>query len=171
MAKNKTRVIAEPGKQELLIIREIDAPREQVFKAFVDPKLFTQWLLGPKRHDLAMTLERFEPRAGGSWRYTHKDQQGNIFGFHGVNHEVLAPERIIQTSEFEGMPEKGHVSLDTARFEELPGGRTRVTIQSVLQSVEDRDMMVKSGMEEGVNDSFDRLEELVSKAPQVVSAR
>ena len=110
-----------------------------------------------------MTLEKFEPRSGGMWRYTHKDKDGNEFGFHGVNHEVLAPERLIDTFEFEGLPERGHVSLETAKFQELPSGRTRLTIQDVFQSVADRDGMLQSGMESGINESFDRLDELLGK--------
>jgi uncharacterized protein YndB with AHSA1/START domain len=160
MVKNTTKITAEPEKQEILITREFEAPRELVFKAFTDPKLYTQWL-GPR--DLKMTLETFEPRNGGSWRYIQKDEEGNEFAFHGVNHEVLAPERIIGTFEFEGLPEKGHVILDTAKFEALPDNRTRLTSQSVFQSVEDRDGMLQSGMEDGVNDSYDRLDELLEK--------
>jgi uncharacterized protein YndB with AHSA1/START domain len=159
-SKNRTNITAEPGKQEIIITRVFDAPRELVFKAFTDPKLYVQWL-GPR--NLTMTLDKFEPRNGGMWRYVHKDQNGNEFAFHGVNHEVLSPERIIGTFEFEGLPEKGHVSLETARFEELPGGRTLITNQTVFQSVADRDGMLQSGMEGGVNDSFDRLDELLKK--------
>ena len=158
--KNKTVLKAEAGKQEVLVTREFDAPRELVFKAYTDPKLYVQWL-GPR--GFGMKLETFEPRSGGSWRYIHIDPQGNEFGFHGVNHEVQAPERIIGTFEFEGLPEKGHVMLETARFEELPGGRTRVTTQSLFQSVADRDGMVESGMEHGVVDSHGRLDELLEK--------
>jgi len=157
---NKTKITAEPGRQEFFITREFDAPRELVFKAFTDPKLYTQWL-GPRRY--TMNLEKFEPKSGGMWRYTHKDKDGNEFGFHGVYHEVLAPERMIDTFEFEGLPEKGHVSLETAKFMELPGGRTRVTMQSVFQSVADRDGMMQSGMEQGINESFDRLDELLER--------
>ena len=158
--KNPTQITAEPGKQEIFITREFDAPRELVFKAFTDPKLLIQWL-GPR--ELTMTLETFEPRNGGSWRYVHADQAGNEYGFHGVIHEIAAPQRIIQTFEFEGLPEKGHVTLETARFEALSGGRTKVMIQSVFQSVADRDGMLQSGMERGVNDSHNRLDELLSK--------
>ncbi len=158
---NKTRITAEPGKQELFITREFDAPRELVFRAFTDPKLYTQWL-GPRRFN--MTLEKFEPRNGGMWRYVSKDKDGNEYGFHGVNHEVLTPERLIDTFEFEGHPlGKGHVSLETARFEELPWGRTELTIQAVFRSVADRDGMLQSGMEEGVNESHERLDELLSE--------
>jgi len=158
----KTKVIVEPGKQEFFIIREFDAPRELVFKAFTDPKLYVQWL-GPR--GMKMTLEKFEPRAGGMWRYTHTDPGGNQYKFHGVNHEVHPPELLIDTFEFEGMPEKGHVSLEWARFKELPGGRTELTIHSVFQSVADRDGMAASGMEKGITESFERLDELIAKNP------
>jgi len=157
--KNITSIKAEPGKQEIFITREFDAPRELVFKAFTDAKLVAQWL-GPR--DLTMKIEKFEPKTGGSYRYIHS--MGELsFGFHGVVHEVTFPERIIQTFEFEGLPEKGHVTLETARFEALPGGRTRFTNQSVFQSVADRDGMLQAGMERGVNDSYERLDELIEK--------
>ena len=110
-----------------------------------------------------MTLLTFEPRDGGSWRYIQKDEVGNEFAFHGVNHEVSAPERIIGTFEWEGLPEKGHVILQTARFEELPGNRTKLVQQSVFQAVMDRDGMMQTGMEEGVEDSYQRLDELLEK--------
>ncbi len=80
-----------------------------------------------------------------------------------MNHEVTAPERIIGTFELEGLPEKGHVILETARFESLPGNRTKLTSQSVFQSLADRDGMLQSGMERGVKDSYDRLDELLAK--------
>ena len=160
MTKNITKITAEPGKQEIIITREFDASRELVFKAFTDPKLYIKWL-GPR--ELVMTLEKFKPKNGGMWRYIHTDQEGNEFAFHGVNHEVSAPERIIGTFEFEGLPEKGHVILQTVRFESLPGGRTKLTSQSVFQSVADRDGMLQSGMERGVIDSYDRLDELLAK--------
>jgi len=156
--KNKTTIIAEPGKQEMLITREFDAPRELVFQAFTDPELYVQWL-GPQR--ITTMLDIFEPRSGGRWRYLQKDQSGNEFGFHGVYHEVRAPERIIDTFEFEGLPEAGHVALETLTLEELAGGRTRLTAQSVFQSVADRDGALQSGMEEGLNDSYERLTELL----------
>lgn len=157
---NETKISAESGKQEIVITREFDAPRELVFKAFTDPELYVQWL-GPR--GFTMQLELFEPESGGRWRYTHKDKDGNEYSFHGVYHEVTAPERIISTFEFEGLPEKGHVVLETARFEELPGNRTRLMSQAVFQSVADRDGDLQSGMEEGVNDSYDRLDELLDK--------
>ena len=160
MSKNKTTITAEPGKQELFITREFDAPRELVFRAHIDPDIYVRWL-GPR--DLTTTLETFEPVSGGRWRFLQKDKDGNEFAFHGVNHDVTAPERIIGTFEFDGLPESGHVILETTKFEELPGGRTRVITQSVYQSVEDRDGMIASGMESGVVDGFERLDEILAK--------
>ena len=160
MSKNKTTITAEPGKQELFITREFDAPRELVFRAHIDPDIYARWL-GPR--DLTTTLETFEPVSGGRWRFLQKDKDGNEFAFHGVNHDVTAPERIIGTFEFDGLPESGHVILETTKFEELPGGRTRVTTQSLYQSVEDRDGMIASGMESGVVDGFERLDEILAK--------
>jgi uncharacterized protein YndB with AHSA1/START domain len=99
----KTNIIAEPGKQEIIITREFDAPRELVFKAFPYPKLYIQWL-GPQ--ELVMTLEKFEPREGGSWRYIHKDKDGNEYAFHGVNHEVTAPEGLSERLSLKGFRKK-----------------------------------------------------------------
>jgi len=158
-SKNKTAVIAEPGKQELFIIREFDAPRELVFKAHIDPNLYVQWL-GP--HGYEMILKTFEPVSGGRYRYIHKDKDGNEYGFNGTIHEISL-ERMIQTFEFEGMPERGHVSLDSMTLDELPGNRTKVTIQSVFRSVSDRDGMVQSGMERGVREGYERLDEILTK--------
>ena len=153
-------IIAEPGKQEFVITRMFNAPKELVFKAFTNPELYSQWL-GPR--NLKMNIETFEPRNGGSWRYTQTDDEGNEFTFHGVNHEVKAPERIIDTFEFDGLPETGHVILQKVTFKELPGVKTEMTSQSVFLSVQDRDGMIESGMEEGVNDSYERLDELLKE--------
>ncbi len=157
--KNKTTITAEPGKQELFITREFDAPRELVFKAHTDPELYAQWL-GPR--GLTTTFEIFEPVSGGRYRFIQKDKEGNEYAFHGVSHEVTAPERMIGTFEFEGLPEAGHVILETTRFESLPGNRTRITSQSVFQSVADRDAMIQSGMETGVNEGYEQLDELLA---------
>jgi uncharacterized protein YndB with AHSA1/START domain len=158
-SKNKTIITAEPGKQELFITREFDAPRELVFKAHTDPKLYVQWL-GPRGYE--MTLETFEPVSGGKYRYIHKDKDGNEYGFHGVFHE-MSEALMIQTFEFEGLPESGHVTLDTMRLEKLSSDRTRITIQSVFQSVSDRDGMIQSGMEHGLNEGYERLDEILEK--------
>lgn len=158
-SNNKVTVIAEPGKQELFITREFDAPRELVFKAHTDPKLFAQWI-GP--HGLTTTLDTFEPVSGGRYRFVQKDADGNEYAFNGTFHEISL-ERMIQTFEFEGMPERGHVSLDCMTLEELPGGRARITVQSIYRSVSDRDGMVQSGMERGVTEGYERMDEIFAQ--------
>jgi uncharacterized protein YndB with AHSA1/START domain len=159
---NKTLITVEPGKQELFITREFDAPRELVFKAYTDANLLGQWL-GPR--NLTTRFEVFEPVSGGKYRYVSTDEQGNEYAFHGTFHEISL-ERMIQTFEFEGLPEKGHVALDTMRLEELPGGRTRLHVHSVYQSVADRDGMVQSGMEYGVKDGYARLDDILANWPK-----
>ena len=159
-SKNKTTITVEPGRQELFITREFDAPRELVFRAYTKPEIYAQWL-GP--NGLTTTFDVFEPVSGGKYRFIQKDKDGNEFSFHGVTHEVLAPERIIGTFEFDGLPEAGHVVLETTRFEAIAGKRTRVTSQSVFQSVADRDGMVQSGMEHGVVEGYERLDEILEK--------
>ncbi len=160
MQANTTTVFAEPGKQEILITREFDAPRELVFKVCMDPTLLPEWW-GPRY--LTTEVDKMDVRPGGQWRFINRDAQGNTYAFHGVYHEIFAPERVIDTFEFEGLPEAGHVTLETMRLEELPGGRTKLTVQSVFQSIADRDATLESGMESGLKDTYDRLEELLEK--------
>ncbi len=154
----KTNLIAEPGKQEIVMMRVFDAPRELVFKAYTDPNLIPKWW-GPS--SLTTTVDKMDVRLGGVWRFVQRDADGNEYGFHGVYHESLAPERLIYTFEFEPMP--GHVLLETVRFEEHDG-KTKVTVTSVFQTVEDRDGMLQSGMEEGAVETWDRFAELLAKA-------
>ena len=156
-----TRIIAEPGVPFIDMTREFAASRDLLFRAHTDPELLVQWL-GPRR--LTMRVDRFELRDGGTWRYTHRDADGAEFGFHGVFHGTPSPESILQTFEFEGAP--GHVSLDSLTFEER-GARTLVRIHSVHQSVEARDAMIQSGMEGGLNEGYERLDELVARLAPV----
>ena len=153
----RTEITAEPGVPYVVITREFDAPRELLFRAHVDPELVVQWL-GPR--DLTMTIDRLDARDGGTWRYVHRDAAGNEYAFHGVHHGTPSPNGIVRTFEFEGVP--GHVSLEWLTFEEH-GGRTVLRANSVFQSVADRDAMIRSGMEQGVNDSMERLAELVAR--------
>ncbi len=151
------KVTAEPGVPQILTTREVEAPAELVYRAFTQPELLVQWL-GPRR--LTMTIDRFDVRDGGTWRYIHADEDGNEYGFHGVFHGEPSPAGIVQTFEFEGYP--GHVQMDTATFEEQDG-TTMIHVNSVFQSVEDRDGMLQSGMEAGLSEGFDRLDELLAK--------
>jgi uncharacterized protein YndB with AHSA1/START domain len=154
---SKTQITAEPGMPLIIITREFDAPPDLVFRAFTDPELLVQWL-GPR--DLTMTVDRYDVRDGGRWRYLHADAQGNTFGFHGVFHGDPSPDAIVQTFEFEGVP--GHVMLDTTTLERR-GGATLVRTVSAFTSAADRDAMIASGMERGVRDSDERLGELIGK--------
>jgi uncharacterized protein YndB with AHSA1/START domain len=159
----KTQIDAPAGVPFIDITREFDAPRELVFKAYSDPELIVQWL-GPRKY--TMNLDAWDVRDGGTWRYTHSDDQGNSFGFHGVFHGDQTPDGMVQTFEFEGWP--GHVSLESLSFEERDG-KTILHNHSVYQSVADRDGMIESGMEEGMNDGFDRLDDLLAELRQPVA--
>lgn len=154
---SKTQITAEPGIPQIVITREFDAPRDLVFRAYTDPELFVRWM-GPR--ELTTTIDTFDVRNGGTWRYVATDPQGEEYGFHGVFHGDPTPERIVQTFEFEGMP--GHVSMETLDLQERDG-RTVLRSVASFQSVEDRDGMVASGMEGGVQDSYDRLTELLAE--------
>jgi uncharacterized protein YndB with AHSA1/START domain len=158
--KNKTKITAEKGKQELFIEREFDAPRELVFTAFSEPEWLVQWL-GPS--NLSMEIEKLVNRSGGEYRFLHKDDAGNQYAFNGVIHEVDEPSRMIRTFEFEGLPERGHVSLEFLTLEALPGDRTKLHIQSIFKSVADRDGLISSGMEGGMNEGFEKLDRLFEK--------
>ena len=152
-----THVTAEPGTPYIAFTREFDAPRDLLFRAHTDPELLVQWL-GPRR--LTMVIDRYDVKDGGKWRYIHRDQDGTEYGFHGVFHGTPSPDGMVQTFEFEGAP--GHVSLDWLAFEERDG-RTVLHGHSVFQSVQARDAMVQSGMEGGLSEAYERLDELIPK--------
>jgi len=157
----KINLVAEPGKQEAIMVYSFEARRELVFKTFTDPNLIPQWW-GPRY--LTTTVDKMEVRKGGIWRFVQQDAEGNRYAFNGVYHEIAAPERLVYTFEFEGMP--GHIALEIIKFEEQDG-TTKMTDHLVFQSVEDRDGMVASGMEEGGIESMERLAELLAKSVKV----
>jgi uncharacterized protein YndB with AHSA1/START domain len=152
-----TRVTAEPGLPFIDIEREFNAPRDLIFRAHTDPELLVQWL-GPRR--LTMTVDRLEIRDGGTWRYVHREPDGTEHGFHGVFHGTPSLDGIVQTFEYEGAP--GHVSLESLMLEERDG-RTLVRAHAVYQSIEARDAMIQSGMEHGLNEGYERLDELIAR--------
>ena len=160
---NKTTLKVEPGKQELFIYREFDAPRDLVFKTFTDPGLIAQWM---NPCNMTLHIDRFESGDGGNYQFTHTDPGGGKHVFRGVIHEACAPERLIRTFEYLNLPERGHVVMDTLRLEALPKNRTRLTIHSVFQSVGDRDGMVQAGMEMGLTDSHQLLDRLLEELTQ-----
>jgi uncharacterized protein YndB with AHSA1/START domain len=149
----------DKGKQEMFLTRTFDVPRELVFKTINDPELIPQWW-GPRY--LTTRVEEMEVRPGGRWRYVQRDPEGHVHGFHGVYHDIAPPERVVSTFEYEGVP--GHACLQTLTLEDLGGNKTKLVMQSVFQSVADRDGMVESGMESGATEMMDRLEELLAAA-------
>ena len=157
VASSGTAKVTLPTDEQILITREFAAPREFLFRAFTEPDLLVRWL-GPR--SLTMTIDRHEVRDGGTWRYLHREEDGTEHGFHGVFHGMPTPDNMVRTFEYEGAP--GHVSLESVTFEERDG-RTLMRQNAVYQSVADRDAMVESGMEAGLNDGFERLDELLAE--------
>jgi uncharacterized protein YndB with AHSA1/START domain len=146
-----------PSDREIVITRIFDAPRELVFKAVTDPNLIPQWW-GPRRFET--TVSKMDVRQGGVWRFVQRDPEGNEYAFNGVYREIAPPERLVYTFEFEGMP--SHVILETVTFEEQDG-KTKQVVTDLFQTIEDRDGMYKSGMEEGAAETMERFEELLEK--------
>lgn len=156
---NAVTITTDPGTPFVDVVREFDAPVDRVFAAHVDPGLFAQWV-GPRGYDTDVV--DFDMRSGGGYRFVQTDPahpERGEFAFHGVVHGVRENESIIQTFEFEGWPDV--VSLDTYRFEALPDGRSRLSTHSVFPSVEARDGMVESGMETGVVEGYERLDDVI----------
>lgn len=148
--------ISTPSDREIRMERMLDAPRELVFKALTDPELIPRWW--GRRKDTT-TVDKMEVRPGGAWRFITTAEDGDNHAFRGEIREIVPPERVVQTFEWEGLP--GHVSVDTMTLED-EGGKTKVTIVSTFDSTEDRDGMLQSGMETGANESWDRLDELLA---------
>ena len=137
--------------------REFDAPVEALWNAHRDPDLVRQWL-GPRGYE--MDIERWDFTTGGGYRYTHRDGD-NLYGFHGTFHTIRDNDLAIQTFEFEGAPDE--VAIEFMRFVDLGDGRCRLEGRSIGRTVEGRDMMVESGMEKGMAEGYERLDELVAQ--------
>jgi uncharacterized protein YndB with AHSA1/START domain len=146
--------ITTPGDRDVRIERIFNAPRDRVWKAMTEPKLIAQWWGRGNK----LVVERFELERGGHWRFVEHSDHG-LHGFEGRFAEVTPPERVIQTFEWDGMP--GHVALETLTLEDLGDGRTRLVTTSLFMTAEDRDGMLQSGMEGGVNESYAALDRLL----------
>lgn len=157
ISNDKSEFDIPEGKSYLTISRVFDAPRERVFAVLTNPETIPDWW-GPSRYKTRVDV--MEPRNGGKWRFLETDGDGNEFAFNGVYHEVTAPERMIQTFEFEGLPERGHVTLERMTLEDL-GDQTRMTVRVGFLGTEDRDGMVASGMEGGARETWNRFAALV----------
>ena len=153
----ETTIESDPTVPMVRIVREFDAPPEKVFRAHTDPELVAQWM-GPR--DLEMTVDHYDCRTGGSYRYLHK-RGDEEYGFHGSFHEVRPSELIVQTFTFEGVPDD--VALEKLVLEDLGNGRTRLTATSLVDTYEGRDAFVASGMETGVIEGYERLDEVLAK--------
>jgi uncharacterized protein YndB with AHSA1/START domain len=146
-----------PGTSYADITREFDAPVEALFRAHADPTLYAQWI-GPRA--LETTVTDWDFRTGGAYAFEQRDPDGNVYAFRGVFHTVVPNELIIQTFEYLGAP--GEVSLDRMRFEALPDGRSRLADHSVFPSKEALEAMVAEGMEYGMREGYEQLDELLA---------
>ena len=156
--RRETTIEADPNLPTVTITRDFDAPPERVFRAWTDPELVQRWL-GPK--DTPMRMHHWDARTGGSYRYSAERDGAVIATFYGSFHEVRPNQRMVQTFTYEDVPDG--VSLDIVSFTDLGGGRTRVTNLSVVDSIEARDAMLASGMESGVVEGYEALDELLAK--------
>ena len=153
---NPVTITAPEGLPFIEIVRAFDAPVAAVYNAYADPARVAKWL-GPDGYD--MTIEAYDLVAGGRYRYIHTNPAGDTFTFRGVFHTVKPEELIIQTFEWEGMPDA--VSLETLTFADLGDGRTSIRGWSVFPSVDWRDGMLHNGMERGVVEGYARLDTLL----------
>jgi uncharacterized protein YndB with AHSA1/START domain len=153
---HETTIESDPDVPLVRITREFDAPPEKVFLAHTDPELIVQWL-GPR--DVEMQVDRWDCRTGGSYRYLHV-RGDEEYGFHGCFHDVRPGELIVQTFTFEGFPDG--VALERLELTDLGDGRTRLVATSLVDSFEARDAFVASGMETGVVQGYEQLDELLA---------
>jgi uncharacterized protein YndB with AHSA1/START domain len=155
--RHETTIEADPALPTVRIVRDFDAPPAKVYRAWTDPGLVTRWL-GPK--DTPMLIDKWEAHTGGSYRYAAERGGEVIATFYGSFHELHQDERIVQTFTWDGAPDG--VALETATFTDLGDGRTRVSVLSVVDTIEARDAMVASGMETGIVEGYEKLDQLLA---------
>jgi uncharacterized protein YndB with AHSA1/START domain len=156
-------MLTTPSDREIRMTRVFDAPRDLVFEAHTSCEHMSNWW-GPRKYEISSCEIDFRP--GGAWRIVQRGPSGDEHGFRGKFREIVRPERIVWTFEYEGMP--GHVSVDTLTLEEQDG-KTVLTANSVFSSVEDRDGMLQSGMESGAAETWDRLAEYLEELRQTAA--
>ncbi len=152
-SRSNALTVTTPSDREIVMTRVFDAPRELVFEAHSSCEHLSHWW-GPRRYEVVSCEVDFRP--GGAWRFVHRGPDGEEYGFHGEYREIVPPERIVWTFEFEGMP--GNISVETLTLEEHDG-KTTLTSRAVYDNVEARDAMLQSGMEEGAAETYERLDE------------
>ena len=155
-ATSGTAVLTIPTDQEILMVREFDAPASLVFKAYTTPELVSRWWPGRRGK---MQSAEIDLRVGGKWRYVMVADGGFEVAFHGEYHEIVPGEKLVNTEIFEGAPEGG-AALITCTFEELDGGRTQLSMLTHVDSLEIRDVIIGTGMESGAQEGLDILEQI-----------
>lgn len=160
---SKNNLVVERDQLAYTMSRVFDAPRELVWKVCTDPELIPRWW-GPRQY--TTIVDKMDLKVGGVWRYIHKGADGSEYAFNGVYQEVVPPERLTYTFEFE--PMAGHISTETITFDELPDGKTKVTARTTFKTLEDLEGMLQSGMEGGAVETWDRLEELLAEVRKEV---
>jgi len=155
MTTSGTAKVTLPTDTEILITREFDAPRDLVYKAWTTPELVRRWWAGRRGR---MTIAEIDLRVGGRWRYVMIADGGYEVAFHGEYREIVPNERIVNTEVYEGAPEGG-AALNLITFSET-GGRTTLEMLTRVDSREVREMIIDSGMEGGMQEGMDLLEQL-----------
>lgn len=153
---DKRATITTPSEREIHIERIFDAPRERVWKAMTDPALIAQWWGRGNK----LVIERYEPERGGHWRFVEHSEHGQ-HGFEGRFREITPIDRVVQTFEWDGMP--GHVVVETMVLEDLGDGRTKIVNVSLFHTKDERDGMLQSGMEQGLNQSYAALDGVLAR--------
>ena len=155
-ATTGSAVLTLPSDTEILMVREFDAPRDLVFKAYTTPELVRRWWAGKRGN---VTIAEIDLRVGGQWRYVMVADGGYEVAFHGEYHEIVPNEKLVNTEIFEGAPEGG-AALVTCTFEDIGDGRTRLHMLSSVDSQEIRDTIIATGMEGGAQEGLDLLEQI-----------
>jgi uncharacterized protein YndB with AHSA1/START domain len=155
-----TAKVTLPTDEQILITREFDAPKHLVFKAYTTPELVRRWWSG---HRGGMTIAEIDLRVGGRWRYAMVADGGFEVAFHGEYREIVPDERIVTTEVFEGAPEApgAEPPLNIVTFTEVDG-RTTLTLLVQCPSKQIRDLIIDSGMEAGMQEGMDLLEQVAS---------
>ncbi len=156
-AKSGELTVTTPSELEIVMTRELDAPRDLVFEAHTSCEHMSNWW-GPRKYEFAKCEIDF--REGGLWRVVHRGPDGDEHAFRGEYREIVRPESITWTFEYEGFP--GNISVETLTLEERDG-KTLLTARSRYDTVEQRDAMLQSGMEEGAAETFERLDEYLKE--------
>ena len=158
VTSSATAKVTLPTDEHILITREFDAPAHLVYRAWTTPALVKRWWSGRRGE---MTLAEIDLRVGGAWRYVMIAHGGDEVGFHGEYREIVPNERIVSTEVYEGpSPQEGEPAVTTVTFTTLDGGRTRLDQLMQVGSRAERDAIVATGMEAGIHEQLDRLDEL-----------